>query len=158
MHAVRNHIIELLAVLCALAAVLPASAQTPGSEGGPFWELSATSVSPRVTGTSIRRVDERTISLGDSTPAGWTVELHAESPFQPYSFYASDNRTGAIDVIVRRPGDTCTTATQGVRAVLQTATLDGPAPQGFGTMSGPCFGAAAPGIGLNITFTVQPPR
>lgn len=145
-------------VLVQMLAASSIAAQDPGPEGGPFWEMSATPVSPRVTGTMIRQVDERTIRLGNSNPAGWSIEFRAQHPLQAYRFYASDNRTGNIDVVVRAPDDTCATDTANVRAVLQVATLDGPAPQGFGTISGACFGAAAPGVGLNVSFTVLPPR
>ena len=145
-------------VVLLLLVPVSVAAQDPGAEGGPFWEMTATAVSPRVTGTSIRQVDGQTIRLGDSTPAGWTIEFRVQSPLQAYRFYASDNQTGSVDVVVRAPDTTCATGSGDVRAVLQVAALDGLAPQGFATISGRCFGAAAPGVGLNVSFTVLPPR
>lgn len=149
----------------ALSIVLPtiltvsALAQAPPDAGGPFWELAATAVTPKVVGTAIEQVDSHTIRLGDSTPAGWSVEFVAEEAFQPFGFHASDNQTGRITAIVNGPDGSCAAdGENSVRAVLQIAGLNDPAPQGFATISGECFGASAPGAAFNVSFTVVPGR
>lgn len=150
-----------LALSLVLPTILcvPAPAQAPPVEGGPFWELAATEVTPMITGTAIEQVDRRTIRLGDSTPAGWSVEFVAQEAFQPFGFHASDNQTGRITAIVYGPDGSCAAnGENSVRAVLQIASLDDPAPQGFATISGECFGASAPGAAFNVSFTVLPGR
>jgi len=134
-------------------------AQEPGPEGGPFWELAATSVSPKVTGTSIELVDQRTIRLGNSSPEGWSITFVADEAFQPFGFHASDNRSGRIRAEVKGPSGTCAaTGETATRAVLQVAGLDDSAPQGYGTIAGECFGAPAPGVSLTVSFMVAPSR
>lgn len=134
-----------------------AVAPDPGARGGPFWEMAATVVTPKVTGTAIEHVDERTIRLHDSAPAGWSVEFVADEGFQPFGIHASDNKTGRISAVVSGPRGSCATdGESSVRAQLQIASLDAPAPQGFGTIAGECIGAAAPGISLAASFIVAP--
>lgn len=156
---IHRPVIRLLFVLLPALAAMTAQAQGPGPDGGPFWELAETSVTPRVTGNIVERVDERTITLGGSTPAGWSITFTGNEPLQPFGFHASDNNSGRIRADVVGPTGRCVAdGESSVHAVLQLAGLDNPGPQGYGTIAGGCFGAPAPGISLSLTFVVAPPR
>jgi len=136
------HGVARSAVIGLLALALQATqAQGPGPDGGPFRELGATSVTPRVTGTLVEQVHERTITLG-----GWSITFTAEEALQPFGFHASDNNTGRIRAEISGPGGRClANGESATHAVLQVARLDAPGPQGYGTIAGECFGATARG-------------
>lgn len=132
------------------------------NEGGPYWELGATAVTPAVTGTEVSFRDDQTIVLGSSTPEGWRFEFTADEPFAENGFYASDNVSDRVSGVLTGPDDTCSVQAgdDGNRqAIVQTATFEEQVPAGSASLTAvDCYDAPEMGRTWSVTFGILPTR
>jgi hypothetical protein len=127
--------------------------------GDQAWEMTASSVTPAVTGDRVELINDSTIRLSGSTPAGWTVEFVGEQPFVSGGFYHSDDATNRMSATVSGPDQTCVVEAgvdDGKQAQMNYIMLADGVPQGIASVYGTCFDLPFPGLNLGIPFGSQP--